>query len=35
MTKFTKKEFARLLQDTLTSEYGVALDMASNQQLYR
>jgi starch phosphorylase len=31
----TTKEFAKLLQDKLTSEYGVELAVASNQQIYR
>ena len=31
----TKKEFSRLLQNKLTSEYGVELAVASNQQIYR
>ena len=31
----TKKEFSKLLQNKLTSEYGVELAVASNQQIYR
>ena len=31
----TSKEFGKLLQDKLTSEYGVELNVASNQQIYR
>ncbi|MCI2047432.1 MAG: glycogen/starch/alpha-glucan phosphorylase [Faecalibacterium sp.] len=31
----TKKEFSRILQNKLTSEYGVDLAVASNQQIYR
>ncbi len=31
----TKKEFSKLLQSKLTSEYGVELSVASNQQIYR
>ena len=31
----TTKEFAKILQDKLTSEYGVELSVASNQQIYR
>jgi len=31
----TTKEFAKILQDKLTSEYGVDLSIASNQQIYR
>ena len=31
----TKKEFAKILQNKLTSEYGVELAVASNQQIYR
>ena len=31
----TSKEFGKLLQDKLTSEYGVDLSVASNQQIYR
>ena len=31
----TSKEFGKLLQDKLTSEYGVELSVASNQQIYR
>jgi starch phosphorylase len=31
----TKREFSRLLQNKLTSEYGVELSVASNQQIYR
>ena len=31
----TTKEFAKILQDKLTSEYGVDLSVASNQQIYR
>ena len=31
----TTKEFAKILQDKLTSEYGVELNVASNQQIYR
>ena len=31
----TTKEFAKILQDKLTSEYGVDLSDASNQQIYR
>ena len=30
-----KKEFAKLLQNKLTNEYGVDLAVASNQQIYR
>ena len=35
MIRYTKREFDRLLKDKLTSEYGVTLDVASNQQVYR
>ena len=35
MIHYTKREFDRLLKDKLTSEYGVTLDVASNQQVYR
>ena len=35
MAKYTKREFEKLLKDKLTSEYGVTLDVASNQQIYR
>ena len=35
MTKYTKKEFEKLLKDRLNSEYGITLDVASNQQIYR
>src|SRR5699024_12353201 len=31
----TTKEFSTLLQNKLTSEYGVDLSVASNQQIYR
>ena len=31
----TTKEFAKILQEKLTSEYGVDLSVASNQQIYR
>ena len=31
----TSKEFGKILQDKLTSEYGVDLNVASNQQIYR
>ena len=31
----TSKEFGKILQDKLTSEYGVELNVASNQQIYR
>ena len=31
----TTKEFAKILQDKLTSEYGVELSVASQQQIYR
>ena len=31
----TTKEFAKILQDKLTSEYGVDLSIASHQQIYR
>ena len=31
----TSKEFGKILQDKLTSEYGVELSVASNQQIYR
>lgn len=31
----TTKEFAKILQDKLTTEYGVDLSVASNQQIYR
>ena len=31
----TTKEFAKILQDKLTSEYGVELNVASKQQIYR
>ena len=31
----TSKEFGKILQDKLTSEYGVELNIASNQQIYR
>ena len=31
----TTKEFAKILQDKLTSEYGVDLSVASQQQIYR
>ena len=31
----TTKEFAKILQDKLTSEYGVELNVASQQQIYR
>ena len=31
----TTKEFAKILQDNLTSEYGVDLSVASHQQIYR
>ena len=31
----TTKEFAKILQDKLTSEYGVDLSVASKQQIYR
>ena len=31
----TTKEFAKILQDKLTSEYGVDLSVASKQQVYR
>ena len=30
----TTKEFAKILQDKLTSEYGVDLSVASHQQIY-
>jgi len=30
----TTKEFAKILQDKLTSEYGVDLSVASKQQIY-
>ena len=35
MTKYTKKEFDKLLKERLNSEYGTTLDVASNQQIYR
>ncbi|MFI3169946.1 MAG: glycogen/starch/alpha-glucan phosphorylase [Faecalibacterium sp.] len=35
MTEINKKDFAKLLQARLTSEYGVELAVASNQQIYR
>ena len=31
----TTKEFAKILQEKLTSEYGVELSVASQQQIYR
>ena len=31
----TSKEFGKILQDKLTNEYGVELNVASNQQIYR
>ena len=31
----TTKEFAKILQDKLTSEYGIDLSVASHQQIYR
>ena len=31
----SKKEFDKLLRSTLTNEYNVELDSASNQQIYR
>ena len=31
----TSKEFGKILQDKLTSEYGVELNVASKQQIYR
>ena len=31
----TSKEFGKILQDELTSEYGVELNVASKQQIYR
>ena len=31
----TTKKFAKILQDKLTSEYGVDLSVASHQQIYR
>ena len=31
----TTKEFAKILQEKLTSEYGVDLSVASKQQIYR
>ena len=35
MTKYTKKEFEKLLKERLNTEYGTTLDVASNQQIYR
>ena len=35
MTKYTKKEFDKLLKERLNTEYGTTLDVASNQQIYR
>ena len=35
MKHFSVKEFDKLLRDKLTSEYGVSLEVASNQQIYR
>ena len=35
MTKFTNREFEKLFTDRLKAEYGVGLDVASNQQIYR
>ena len=35
MTKYTKKEFEKLLKEKLNSEYGITLELASNQQIYR
>ena len=35
MTKYTKKEFDKLLRERLNTEYGTTLDVASNQQIYR
>ena len=35
MKHYSVKEFDKLLRDKLTSEYGVSLEVASNQQIYR
>ncbi len=35
MTKYTKREFEKLFLARLNAEYGVSLDVASNQQIYR
>ena len=35
MLKYTQKEFDKLLKDTLISECGVTLDVASENQIYR
>ena len=35
MKHYSAKEFDKLLRDKLTSEYGVSLEVASNQQIYR
>ena len=35
MLKYTQKEFDKLLKDTLVSECGVTLDVASENQIYR
>ncbi len=35
MLKYTQKEFEKLLKDTLISECGVTLDVASENQIYR
>ena len=35
LSKYTKREFDKLLKDKLASEYGTTLDVASNQQIYR
>ncbi len=35
MTKFTNREFEKLFTDRLKAEYGVSIDVASNQQIYR
>ena len=34
MKHYSVKEFDKLLRDKLTSEYGVSLEVASNQQIY-
>ena len=35
MAKYTKREFDKLLKGLLDSEYGITLESASNQQIYR
>lgn len=35
MIKFTKKEFDKLFLAKLNAEYGIGIDVASNQQIYR